>query len=205
MKKTIFTGTVATLVLASAAVLAMRDHDDDDAAENAVVTNAAVDLGGAVRAAVADAGGTAVKADTESEHGKSYYEIKVRTGQGISDLRIDPATGKVLGKRAETETPREKSLADKAASDGRSLTLSDAIASAEERFGGKATEARIGDEGGRTAYRVELAQGDEDMGLVTVDARDGSVSRGAPSEHEVEREHEHEGESGGEHEHGDKD
>ncbi len=200
MKKTLLTGTVAALVLASAVVLAMRHHDDDDADENTVVTNAAVDLGGAVRAAVIQAGGTAMEADTESEHGKSYYEVKVHTDHGISEVRVDPTTGKVLGKKSLTDTPREKALGDKATADGRSLTLSDAVASAEGRLGGKATEAGIDVNNGHMTYHVELAQGDERMDRVTVNARDGSVERSSTPEHEADREHEHEAESGLEHE-----
>lgn len=205
MKKALFTGTVAALVLASAAVLAMRHHDDDDAAENAVVTKAAVDLGGAVRSAVTETHGTALEADTENEHGKAYYEVKVHTDHGIAEVRVDPATGKVLGKKALTETPRQKALGDKAAADGRSLTLSDAVASAEERAGGRATEASIDNEDGRLAYHVELAEGDERMNRVTVNARDGSVEHGGSPEHEAERGHEHEAESGWEHESEDRD
>ncbi len=202
MKKTLLTGTVVVLVLASAAVLAMRHHDDDDAGENAAVTHAAVDLGGAVRAAVIQAGGTAVEAETSAEHGKSYYEVKVHTDHGIAEVRVDPATGKVLGDRSLTETPREKDLGDKAA-DGRFLTLSDAVASAEGRLGGKATEAGIDINDGRMSYHVELAQGDEGMDRVTVDARDGSVERGGSPDHEADSGREHE--NGLEHEREDRD
>ena len=205
MKKTLMTGTVAALILASAVVLAMRHHDDDDADENAVINSAAVDLGDAVRSAVTETHGIAMEADTETEHGKSYYEIKVHTDQGIAEVRVDPVTGKVLGKKALTETPREKALGDKAAADGRSLTLSDAVASAEERLGGKATEAGIDNAGGRLSYHVELAEGDEHMNRVTVNARDGSVERGGSPEHEAERSHEREDENGWEHEHEDRD
>lgn len=205
MKKTLLAGTVAALVLASAAVLAMRHHDDDDAAENAVVTNAAVDLGGAVRSAVTESHGIAMAADTEFGHGKSYYESKVHTGHGMAEVRVDPVTGKVVGSKALTETPRQKALGDKAATDGRSLTLADAVASAEERAGGKASEASLDNEGGRLSYHVELSEGDEHMSRVTVNARDGSVERGGGPEHAAELGRAHEDESGWEHETEDRD
>lgn len=176
MKITKFAGTIISMLLVFAAALTLQSHDSS-AAENAVVNNTAMDLGGAVRAAVTDSGGIAVKADTVSENGKPYYEITVHNDQGTLVLRVDPSTGKVLNKKAMSDTAKEKPLIDKAASDDHSLILSDAIATAEERFGGKATEARIDSDGGRIIYHVKLARGDEDMGPVTVDAGDGSVSR----------------------------
>jgi uncharacterized membrane protein YkoI len=207
MKKTLIAGTITALILASATVLAMRDHDEDDGMENTVVSNAAMDLGGAVRAAVTEAGGTAVQADTEIRGGKAYYEIKVHTDHGITALHVDPSTGKVTKRQNLTESPREKTLGEQATADGRSLTLADAVAAAEERRGGKATEARVVYAGGRMAYRVELTRGDDDTAQVIVDASDGSVAGGGHEVREAALEHddEHAAGNGREHEHEDKD
>ncbi|GAB2936779.1 PepSY domain-containing protein [Streptomyces heilongjiangensis] len=86
---------------------AARDTDEDaeDKAENAAEAKAAqITAADAIRAALKHTSGTAVSADLDDEGTTHVWDVDVLTNGGAwHSVRIDPATGKVLGSHTEQD------------------------------------------------------------------------------------------------------
>ena len=66
------------------------------------------------------------------------------------------------------------------------VTLTDAIAKAEQAVGGQAFDATISDEKGDNAWEIELANADGTVKTVMVDIKTGKVDQNASDEKEAE-------------------
>ncbi|MCW7546166.1 PepSY domain-containing protein [Aurantimonas litoralis] len=66
------------------------------------------------------------------------------------------------------------------------VTLTDAIAKAEQAVGGHAFDATISDEKGDNAWEIELANADGTVKTVMVDIKTGKVDQNASDEKEAE-------------------
>ncbi len=141
-------------------------------------SGAEMDLRTAVQAALAHTSGHVLEAEREREDGKLIYEVDIVHDSKITEVEIDAATGKVIeDEKDDLEnrvkaflTSRKKIDALKAAK----LSLSDAIAKAEEETKAKALEAEFEREDGQYVYEIELQAGGESM-EVMVDAETGTL------------------------------
>lgn len=141
---------------------------------------AEVDLRAAVRAALEHTSGHVLEAEREREDGKHIYEIDIVQDGKITEVNVDVATGKVVGAETDDVENRVKALllsrkkldALKAAK----VSLSDAVAKAEEEMKAKAVEAEFKHEDGKYVYEIELkADGGRIEALV--DADTGAVRK----------------------------
>ena len=66
------------------------------------------------------------------------------------------------------------------------VTMSQAIATAEQQAGGKATNAKLENETGKLLYEVKVA-GKDKVTEVKVDATDGKILASGPATHEHKR------------------
>ena len=159
---------------------------DEDAAEIAAVMTAKNSLSDAVRQAEAETKGMAFKAGMESEDGKSVYEISTVAGDAVTEISIDPASGKVL------ESDKEGLLSELMRDDEELASLAhvktnllQAIAAAEQSAGGKAIEAELDDDSKTPAYKVEVAPADGKLVVVTIDGVSGEIlATGPAGDHE---------------------
>jgi uncharacterized membrane protein YkoI len=152
------------------------EAQDDEAPQVKAGGTSAAD---AIAAALRHTPGTAVAADLDSDDdrgGRAVWEVDVLTGNGAwRSVRVDPATGRVTGDRAEEE---DDPAGVRAALKATSVTAGEAAKAA----GGKGTvtsvdldDDRDGDRG--AAWEVETRDGadwrvDPNSGKVTVDRSD---------------------------------
>ncbi len=130
---------VAALTLTVAGTALAGRIEPDDRADIAAVRQATVIPTQAVRAAEAD-GGVAYAYGMEVDGGQRWSKVDVRRGGALESVRVDVATGKVIGRK-----PAHGEDAQGAhALDGTTLTLAAAMAHAERVGKGPALEAETG-------------------------------------------------------------
>ena len=136
-------------------------------------------------------GGKVIEAGRETEKGAVLYEVVMLSGEVVKEVRIDAATGKVLGvkdKKADADEAEE--LAEiKQAVGAIKISLTQALeAAAKEVKDAKVVGVELGVEDGKPVYELELLQGEKRMELL-VDAVGGKVvkAEGAKKEQESEQ------------------
>lgn len=126
----------------------------EDRAEAAAVVKAPVTPTKAIQ--IAEQGGDHAYAfGMESTKRGNWYEVEVLHGDTPSEVRIDPASGKMLG----TAKARGKDAAGAHALDGSQMTLAAAIAQAERAGNGTAMEATAEGAGKNAHVIVDVVHG----------------------------------------------
>ena len=134
---------LAAAIGAGAAGVALANPATDEQSEITAVAAARTAPADAVRAAEQKTGGRAVEMGLEKKANTAgYYEVLVALPDGISEVRIDPATGAVQS----ASQPAPRKLEDVRASELGQVTaapvkLGDAIAAAEKKAGGRSKRA----------------------------------------------------------------
>ncbi len=154
--------------------------------EIATVLGAKTSLVQAIDAAERHSGGRAMKIDVEEKNGAFLYEVKTASKDRITEIRVDPASGTVVGTDDEGPIARifdredQDELARLAASP---TTLAAAIVAAEKETGGTAIEAKADGDDGAMRYKVEVAT-DNAVRKVTIDGATGKVVKVAAYRHD---------------------
>lgn len=150
-----------TIPLASALGLALAlpalagSIAHEDRMEMAAVMQAPITPSHAIRIAE-NGGGTAYGYGMEStRNGRNWYVVDVLRGGAKLAVRIDPATGKVLGSSAAMGEGAEGSNALA----GSKLSFSEAVARAERVGHGPALEANAAGHGGNAHVDVDVVKG----------------------------------------------
>ena len=171
------------------------DDRDDDRRDDSRAAAAKVTAADAVAAALADTPGTAVSAELDDEDDdrdgadgddrreRAAWEVDVLSGDGTwHSVRVDPATGKVLGSEKDDE---DDTAEVRAALKGTSVDAAQAAKAAAGH--GTVTSVELDDDGdhgnGKPAWEVEThasGKGEQDWrvdpktGKVTADRSDGA-------------------------------
>ena len=146
-------------------------------------------LAHAVRVAEKQTGGRARKAETDRERGVYVYEIKTVSKDGSATVLVDPVSGNVL----RVDTPgflasianvfdRDDQREDQAAFallEAPSMTLADAIETAEKGTGGRAVEAALKSQDGSGLFEVRVVK-DSAPQKVLVEPATGKVQTVPP-------------------------
>ena len=136
------------------------------------VESAKMSLSEAVMAAQKEDSGKAIFAKYDTADGAGNYLVTVVTAAGKKDdVKVDPMTGQAT--KASVSNSGSTSRAGAQTIEQAKLGLTDAIQKAEMN-GGKAMRATLDTEKGKTAYKVDLAQGDKSH-TVWIDANSGSL------------------------------
>ncbi len=174
---------LAAAIGAGAAGVALANPATDEQSEITAVAAARTAPADAVRAAEQKTGGRAVEMGLEKKANTAgYYEVLVALPDGISEVRIDPATGAVQS----ASQPAPRKLEDVRASELGQVTaapvkLGDAIAAAEKKAGGRALEAGYTVANSRVVAVVEVSANNA-LHEVTVDGNNAQqVSLAAPA------------------------
>jgi uncharacterized membrane protein YkoI len=176
-RKIVPAALAALIALGATGAAVAETGEKEGGGEIAAVLGAKTSIVQAIAAAEQQAGGRAMKAGVTEDNGKYVYEIKTATKDKLSEVFVDPATGKVV--RADDEGAIERlferedqnELAKLAASP---TTLASAVSTAEQNLGGTAVEAGIDQEDGATIFEVEVAK-DNAVHKVMVDPTTGKV------------------------------
>jgi uncharacterized membrane protein YkoI len=111
--------------------------------------------------------GVVVKAELEKEDGRVVFSMDVAKGTSIVELHVDPVTGAILAREAESE--------DVSALARGKVTLADAVASALAARPGRAAAAEIEEKKGRLMAEVEVVGSDGKSAEAVVDLETGKV------------------------------
>lgn len=183
----IFPAAMAAAIAVGAAGTAFASSgENENDREIAAALGAKTSITEAIAAAEQQSGGRAMEVDVEKENGAFLYEVKTVSNDKITEILIDPASGKVLRTDDEGLIARildredQDELAKLTAS---STTLAAAIATAEQQTGGTAVEASFDGEDGATLFEVEVAK-DNAVHKVRVDSATGKVMKASVAEHE---------------------
>jgi uncharacterized membrane protein YkoI len=167
------------MLAALAMVFAVGAAQSENAKREAnALSNAKVSLTEAIRAAEQQGGGHAISAEYERKSGPAgEYEIKVLSNDGkkLTKYELDANTGQV--KEADNE-PFEKVFTriKPQSIQNAPTSLTRAIATAEQRAGGKATEAEVDRDGDQVKYTVKVARADGKTEKVKINGADGKVA-----------------------------
>lgn len=189
---------LAGLTLAAlATLLEAQEHKGQQDIKKAIGA-AKVTLAQAIDAAQKEvAGGKVIEAGLEAEKDATFYEVVVLSGEAVKEVKVDAASGKVLGVKDEKPDPdEEKELAEaKQAVAAAKVTFAQALESAvKEVKDGKAFKIELEMKDGKPTYDVALLQGDKVM-KAALDAANGKVLKveEKQAKHEKEEGEEHEG------------
>lgn len=174
----------AALALGAASATYASSGENENAKEVSAVLSAKTSVSQAIAAAEQQTGGRAMKVDVGHEKGGYQYEIKIVSKDKVSEVFVDPASGKItrtddeglIAKVFDNEDQAE--FAKLAASP---VTLASAVATAEKEIGGKAIEAAFENEDGNMQFEVEVAK-DKAVQKVMIDATSGKVVKVSASE-----------------------
>lgn len=163
----LLTSTAILLCLAGTpAVLAASDTDIKN------VQSAKLSLSDAVVKAQKQDSGKAIFAKYETKNGVGNYVVTIVTMNGKKDtLNVDPQTGQAT--KSDQTSSGSSSQSGAQTIENAKVGLTDAIKTAEAQ-GGKAMRATLDTDKGKTAYKIELANGSKTM-TVWVDADSGQV------------------------------
>ena len=153
MKHDVTLAVLASLAIATTAVAHAGQIEAGDRLEMAAVLKAPVTPTQAVKIAEAG-GGRAYGYGMEANKHGHWYEVDVLRGGAKLLLRIDAATGKVLG----SAPARGEDAHGAHALDGSKLTFGEAIAQAERAGGGPALEASAVGRGSQAHVDVDVIQ-----------------------------------------------
>ncbi|MFG3547296.1 PepSY domain-containing protein [Streptomyces sp. NPDC047725] len=161
-----------------------RDDGADDRDDDVRVAVAKVTAADAVASALRERPGTAVSAeldgDDDGDRERAVWEVDVLAGDGAwHTVRVDPATGAVLGSRAEDE---DDTAEVRAALKGTSVGAAEAARAAAGH--GTVTSVELDEDGcfadGRPAWEVETRSPGKAERDWRVDPRTGEVTAGHP-------------------------
>ncbi|MER6014507.1 PepSY domain-containing protein [Streptomyces bluensis] len=129
------------------------DSGDDNAEDAAEARAAKVTAAEAIKAALAEKSGTAVKAELESEDTNLVWEVDVlSSGNTWHTVHVDPGTGKVLGSHTEQEDADDAAEA-RAALRGGSVSAAEAAETAATK--GTVTSVELEDEGSGRGWDID--------------------------------------------------
>lgn len=178
LHKKLLTASMATALALGAAGIAHASSGEDHALKEAArVLGAKTSVSQAIATAENQTGGRAGRIEMEKRDGVYLYEIKLSRKGKVTEVLVDPASGKVLESRNEGFFARLFDWDDHAEFERLATsptTLSTAIAAAEKQGGGKAFEAETENEHDALVFEVKIAKGNE-VRKVTVDARNGQI------------------------------
>jgi uncharacterized membrane protein YkoI len=169
------------LVLAAVtSVLAMGAAQASDSArhEAQAIAKAKISLTDAIKIAEKQGNGQATSAEYEFKNGNpAYYEVNVLSndGQKLTKYELSPATGTVKEKSDEKFEKLFTRLKPTAIQNA-PTSLTRAIATAETRSGGKATEAEISRGGDQLVYKVDVVKLDGTSEKLEINGSDGKVA-----------------------------
>lgn len=171
---------IAALSLGSAATALAATGESEGSREIAAVLDAGTPIADAVAAAEQRTGGKALKAGIEAEDKASLYKITTVSKDRVTEVFVDPATGKVV--RTEDEGMIDKLFGedDDAGLVKARATLVSAIAAAEQKVGGKAVEAGFDGEDSAARFEVEVVRG-KIVQKVIVDGTSGRAVKVLPA------------------------
>ena len=162
---------VATCLILSAPVIRAVDNDEDEGDQTAVVktlSQAKVSLSQGLQASAQE--GTPISAKFEVEDGKLQLSVYTMKADKLSEVSVDPISGKVVNVEAITEG--EDLAAAKAQSDALKKAKRSLSAALQEALkankGYQAVSVIPSLKDGRTVAEVALAKGEE---LKTVDEK----------------------------------
>ncbi len=207
MKTSMALNVLAGLALAATATLARAEEHRGLEGIRQAMGAAKITLAQAIETAQKEvAGGKVVEAGLEAEKDAVYYEVGVLGGEAIKEVKVDAATGKVLGaKDEEADQDEAKELAEaKQALGEAKLNFAQALESAgKEIKDGKPFKIELEMKDGKPVYDVVLLQGEKAMKVV-LDAVSGKTLKSEEKKFGEHKEGEHkEGEhKDGEHKHG---
>jgi uncharacterized membrane protein YkoI len=166
---------VFALAAGGAAFASAEEHEGGR--EIAAVLAARTSAAEAIATAEQRTGGRAMKIDIDGENGAYLYEVTTVSKDTITQVFVDPASGKVM--RSEDQglfarvfdSEDQDELAKLVSS---STTLAAAIATAEQQTGGKAIEARVDDEDDTVMFKVKVAK-DKVVSKVMIDSATGKI------------------------------
>lgn len=160
----------AAFTLASAVAYADMSRSEYEA-----LNGAKLSLAQAIEAAEKHGQGKAVDAEFEAKKGGAEYEITVLSQDKLVEYKLDANSGQVTkteNKRLERYFTRLKPQDIQ----GAATPLVKAIATAEQRGGGKAVEAEVERKGKRVVYEVSVAKPDYKTQKVRIDGTSGEVT-----------------------------
>jgi len=142
------------------------------------LSNAKISLPQAVSLAQEQGGGQAISAEYDLKSGAAgEYQVKVLSSDGkkLTKYRVDPNTGNITSAANE---PFEKVFTrlKPTSIQNAPTSLTRAITAAEQRAGGKATDASVDRDGDQVKYTVKVAKADGTTEKVRVNGADGKVA-----------------------------
>jgi uncharacterized membrane protein YkoI len=92
-RKLVPAAIAAAIAVAIGGAYAAQSSKENDAL---AVSTAKIDLTQAIAAAEQHVGGKAAKAEYERDKGQWVFDVEVVKGQTVMDVKVDPASGKVI-------------------------------------------------------------------------------------------------------------
>ena len=151
----------AVIALGTAGVAFASSGEHENSKVISAVLNAKPSISQAIAAAEKQTGGRAMKADVEHEKGAYLYEIKTVSKEKVSEVFVDPASGKITRTDDEgfiAKIFHKEDQAEFAKLAASPVTLATAVATAEKETGCKAVEAAFENEDGKMLFEVEIAK-----------------------------------------------
>jgi uncharacterized membrane protein YkoI len=173
MKSTVILAAVSSVLVFGAA-----QASDSAKHEAEALRTAKVSLTEAIHIAEKQGNGHAISAEFEFKGGDpAYYDVKVLSSDGSKLTRFDlnPTTGKIK----ETSNEKFEKLFTRikpTSIQNAPTSLTRAIATAEQRSGGRATQAQIDRDGDQVKYTVEIVKLDGESEKIKVNGSDGKVA-----------------------------
>ncbi len=183
MKKQTLAGTALAAVIAVAAIgggtVVASNGGEEGPSARAIITVASgeISLKQAIERAERQAGGRAIDAGVDDDHGTIAYEVTTVADGIVRHLTIDPRTGVVAAQEpglVERLIDDDDDAEEHAGLAQLPLSLTDAVAAAELATGGTATKAELESEDGAAAYEVDVAVADG-IQTVVIDGTSGAV------------------------------
>ena len=167
---------LATLGLAAllSSSLALADHDHKGHKHGGprqdvvALEQSKISAAQAIAIAEKDTKATADNLDLELHRGSAVYEIDLHDDKQEYEIRVDAITGEITKRQSEYEDdlPRRGTI-----------TITQAIETAERETGAKVVEADLDGKRGGLVYEIELIGSDGNRYDVDISADDGKVLR----------------------------
>lgn len=161
MKKLI---TLASILAVSASGFAFaKSGESAQALEQATITaSQAIDIASAKASGTV----TSVDFDYKQKTQTGVYEVDFKNGNEKQEIRIDAKTGEIIGTKTEKT---DKTLAAQP-----TVTLKQAIETAQSKEAGKVKKADLKTKNGQTVYKVEIKNGTQEKDVI-IDATSGQM------------------------------
>lgn len=171
MNKTLIALGLAALI-GSTPALAGHGHDHDYGHKGprkdvVALEQSKISAAQAIAIAEKDTGATADNLELELKRGNAVYEIDLHDDKQEYEIRVDAVSGEITARQSEYE--------DKLPRRG-SITLTQAIETAEKETGAKTVEADLDGKRSGLVYEIELI-GNDTRYDVDISADDGKVLR----------------------------